>query len=135
MAKRLLSSTPKQIFGHALEFQLIFNSGAAFSLATSATIFLSVLSICAIVGIYIFARSITSRMWGLALGLLFGGILGNLSDRVFRAPYFFRGSVVDWIRLPHWPVFNLADTSIVISAAAIALLLLKNVKPRSRDEQ
>jgi signal peptidase II len=74
-------------------------------------------------------------MWGLALGLLLGGILGNLSDRVFRAPYFFRGSVVDWIRIPYWPVFNLADTSIVISAAAIALLLLKNVKPRSPDEQ
>jgi signal peptidase II len=114
--------------------QLTSNSGAAFGLAQSATVFLSLLGFLAIYAIYHFARSITSRIWGIALGLLLGGISGNLIDRCFRAPYLLHGSVVDWIRLPHWPVFNLADTSIVISAITIALLLFNDVKPRSLDE-
>jgi signal peptidase II len=103
-------------------------------LATSATYFLSLLSLAAIAGIYLFARSITSRAWGIALGFLLGGICGNLSDRIFRSPYWLKGAVTDWIKLPHWPVFNLADTSIVISAATIGLLLIKNVKPRAFDD-
>lgn len=103
-------------------------------MATSATLLLSLLSLAAIAGIYLFARSITSRAWGIALGFLFGGICGNLSDRIFRSPYWLKGAVTDWIKLPHWPVFNLADTSIVISAATIGLLLIKNVKPRAFDD-
>lgn len=72
--------------------------------------------------------------WGFALGLLLGGVAGNLIDRVFRPPYLLRGEVVDWIRLPYWPVFNLADTSIVIAAITIAILLFNDVKPRSHHD-
>ena len=134
LALRTLSSTPKRILGSLLELRLTVNSGAAFSLAQSATIFLSLLSFLAIGAISIFARSITSRAWGVALGFLLGGICGNLYDRIFRAPYLLHGAVVDWIRLPHWPIFNLADTSIVISAITIAILLANDVKPRSRHD-
>ena len=130
LAIRTLSGSPKRIIGSFLELELTSNSGAAFSLATSATLFLSLLSIGAIAAIYIFVKSITSRAWAIALGFLLGGICGNLSDRIFRSPYWLKGAVTDWIKLPHWPVFNLADTSIVISAATIGLLLIKNVKPR-----
>jgi len=114
--------------------QLASNSGAAFGLVGSATIFLSLLAFLAIAAIYLFSRSITSRSWGIALGFLLGGICGNLIDRVFRAPYLLRGQVIDWIKLPHWPIFNLADTSIVISAIAIAILLINDVKPRSHHD-
>jgi signal peptidase II len=118
------------VLGSFLRFQLTFNSGAAFNVATGAAPLFSLISMLAIGGIIIFAKSLTSIPWAISLGALLGGILGNLSDRLFRTPYLFRGAVVDWIRLPHWPVFNLADTSIVLSAAVIALLVLTNVKPR-----
>jgi len=131
LALRTLSTNPKEILGSFLQLQLTSNSGAAFGLAQSATIFLSLLSFVAIAAIYLFSRSITSRPWGVALGFLLGGISGNLIDRIFRAPYLLHGQVVDWIRLPHWPIFNLADTSIVISAITIAILLFNDVKPRS----
>ena len=62
------------------------------------------------------ARRLRSLTWAITLGLLLGGALGNLGDRIFRSPGFLRGHVVDWIELPHWPVFNLADSA--ISAAA-----------------
>lgn len=131
---RTLDSNPRKILGSFLQLQLTSNSGAAFGVAQSATVLLSLLGFLAIYAIYFFARSITSRVWGIALGFLLGGICGNLIDRCFREPYLLHGSVVDWIRVPHWPVFNLADTSIVISAITIAFLLLNDVKPRSRDE-
>ena len=133
-ALRTLNRNPKRIIGTILQLQLTGNSGAAFSLAKGATVLLSMLSLLAIVGIYTFSRSVTSRPWGFALGLLLGGVSGNLIDRFFRPPYFLRGEVVDWIRVPHWPVFNLADTSIVISAITIAILLINDVKPRSKHD-
>lgn len=125
---------PHRILGDFLQLQLSRNSGAAFGLAQSATVFLSLLSLLAIMVLALFARSITSPRWGVALGFLLGGISGNLTDRIFRPPYLLYGEVVDWIRLPHWPTFNLADTSIVISAVSIAFLLLNDVKPRSHHD-
>ncbi len=134
LALRTLGRDPKRILGSFLQLQLTTNSGAAFGFAQSATIFFSLLSFLAIAGIYLFAKSITAGSWGIALGFLLGGISGNLVDRFFRPPYLLHGQVVDWIRLPHWPIFNLADTSIVISAVTVAILLLNDVKPRSRDD-
>jgi signal peptidase II len=64
-----------------------------------------------------------SLAWSIALGLLLGGATGNLSDRLFRAPGPFRGRVVDWINLPHFPwTFNVADSAIVCAAVLIAIL-------------
>ena len=134
LALHTLGRDPKPVLGSFLQLQLTANSGAAFGFAQSATVFLSLLSFLAIAGIYLFSKSITARSWGIALGFLLGGISGNLVDRFFRPPYLLHGQVVDWIRLPHWPIFNLADTSIVISAVTIAILLLNDVKPRSRDD-
>lgn len=134
LALRTLGGTPKRVLGSFLELELTRNSGAAFNVAQGATIFLSLLSFLALGAIATFARSITSRPWGIALGFLTGGICGNLLDRLFRPPYLLHGEVIDWIRLPHWPIFNLADTSIVISAITIAILLFNDVKPRSRNE-
>ena len=58
----------------------------------------------------------------MALGLLLGGATGNLTDRIFRSPGLLRGWVVDWIQVPHWPVFNLADSAIVCGGALMVLL-------------
>src|ERR1035437_3415462 len=66
--------------------------------------------------------------WADALGLLLGGATGNLLDRIFRAPGLFAGHVVDWIELPHWPVFNLADSSICCAAVLVVLLALRGIR-------
>src|SRR6185437_6183595 len=69
------------------------------------------------------ARNLRSLGWAITLGLLLGGAMGNLADRVFRAPGVFRGDVVDWIELTrYWPVFNLADSAIVCGGILTVLL-------------
>ena len=72
-------------------------------------------------------RRIDSKVWAVTLGILVGGVSGNLSDRIFRAPGGLNGGVVDWIQLPHWPVFNFADIAIDVSVIAIVILLVKKI--------
>lgn len=68
-------------------------------------------------------RKVSVRAWSYPWGGLIGGILGNLTDRIFRDPGIFRGHVVDWIGLPNWALFNIADSAIVISVATMAILV------------
>ena len=71
------------------------------------------------------ARNLRSVGWAITLGLLLGGAMGNLADRIFRAPGLFRGNVVDWIELTrYWPVFNLADSAIVCGGILTVLLAM-----------
>ena len=115
-----------------LKFELTTNSGAAFNLATSGTYLLTSLSAAAIFALLLLARRInlsSAQPWALPLGLALGGIMGNLSDRIFRAPGIFHGSVVDWIRLPHWPTFNIADSSLVVAAGITLYLISKGLSP------
>jgi signal peptidase II len=115
------------LIGNLFGLVLVRNGGAAFSMATGATWILTLVALAVVVTIIRFARRIGSRGWAIALGLLLGGALGNLTDRLFRAPGFFRGHVIDFLEWPHWPVFNLADSSIVTAAVLIALLSLRGI--------
>jgi signal peptidase II len=110
------------LLGHVLRLTLTRNAGAAFSVGTSATILFTVVAVGVVVVIAREARRLTSPGWALTLGLLLGGALGNLVDRLLRSPGPLRGHVVDWIELPHWPVFNLADSAIVIGGCLAVLL-------------
>jgi signal peptidase II len=67
-------------------------------------------------------RSTQSRWTALAFSLVLGGAVGNLCDRIFREPGFLRGHVVDFIRFPHWPSFNVADSAITVGAVLVVLL-------------
>ena len=80
-----------------------------------------------IVAILRTARRLRSIPWAITLGLLLGGATGNLGDRLFRSPGFLRGDVVDWIQLPHWPVFNVADSSIVCGGMLAVLLAARGI--------
>ena len=124
-----LASEPKQILGSFLQLTLVKNPGAAFGFATGLTLLYSILAVLVVATIVYFARAISSGGWQLTAGLLLGGVMGNLADRAFREPAFFRGHVIDWIELPNWPVFNLADSAIVIAAAIAFVLSVKNVPP------
>ena len=123
----LSNGQPRPIVGSFLKFQYARNSGAAFSMATGSTWIFTLVAAFVVVGIVVVAGRIRSLAWAVALGLLLGGSLGNLSDRIFRSPGQFRGRVVDWIELPHWPIFNIADSAIVIAASLIALLSIRGI--------
>ena len=132
---------PVRTLGGAVYLDVARNSGAAFSLGTGFTVILSVIALAVVAVIVRTASRMRSIGWAVSLGLILGGALGNLADRIFRAPGVFRGHVVDWISLfgpdaAHWPIFNLADSAIVCGAVLAALLSLFGVpldgRPRSR---
>ncbi|HEX8004254.1 MAG TPA: signal peptidase II [Mycobacteriales bacterium] len=109
------------------------NPGAAFSIAGGATVLFSLIAIGIAVVIVRTARRITSNAWALTLGLLLGGALGNLVDRMLRSPGPFRGHVVDFVDLHWhgesvWPVFNVADMAIVAGGALALLLSFRGVE-------
>ena len=126
----LVPGRPVDVVGGVVRFDLLRNPGSAFSLATGYTAVLSLVAVAVIVVVVRIASRLRSTVWALAFGLLLGGALGNLSDRVFRAPGPLRGHVVDFIALPHWPIFNVADTGITVSAVVIVVL---SVVGRSYD--
>jgi lipoprotein signal peptidase len=113
-----------RLLGGLLILQETRNSGAAFSLGPSLTVVYAAIAIAVAVAIARTSRLIASTPWAVVLGLLLGGATGNLTDRLLRAPGPLRGQVVDWIWLPHWPPFNLADSAIVVGAVLMALLVL-----------
>ena len=131
-ALQSLSAEPRKILGSILQFTLVFNSGAAFSLATGFTILFSLLALGVVIAVIYFAPKITSTGWQFTIGLLLGGVLGNLTDRIFREPSFLSGYVIDWIQIPHWPVFNLADSAICIAAAIAFVLSVRDIPPIAR---
>jgi signal peptidase II len=120
---------PIKIIGSILQLRLVFNPGAAFSFGTSFTFIFTILAILAVAVIAYYAIKITDRRWAAVLGLALGGVLGNLTDRIFREPSFFNGHVIDWIELPNFPVFNVADMAIVCAALLSVFLIAKEIPP------
>lgn len=118
---------PRELLGTVLQLNLTRNAGAAFSILTGSTWILTVIACSVVVFIVFTARRLGSRGWALALGLLLGGSLGNLTDRMFRAPGPGRGHVVDFLQLPNFPIFNIGDSAIVTAAALIALLAFRGI--------
>jgi signal peptidase II len=124
---KLTDRPPVHVVGDILTFYLARNPGAAFSTGTSYTLVLSCVAIAVAVAVVWFARRLGSTGWAVGLGFLLAGVLGNLTDRVFRAPGFLRGHVVDFLQLPHWPVFNVADMCINVAAALIIIQAVRGM--------
>jgi lipoprotein signal peptidase len=118
---------PVRLLGGLLTLRVLRNSGAAFSIGTSMTVVFSLIAVGVIFAILRTARRLRSIPWAVTLGLLLGGAAGNLGDRIFRSPGPFRGYVVDWIQLPHWPVFNVADSCIVCGGVLAVLLAARGI--------
>jgi signal peptidase II len=119
---------PIRLLGGALLLAVSRNSGAAFSFAQGATVLFTAVAVAVVVVIVRTARKLGSTGWAVSLGLLLGGATGNLVDRIFRAPGPGRGAVVDFIDFRVWPVFNLADSAIVVGGALAVLLSLRGVE-------
>jgi len=118
-----------KVIGEFFQLTYVRNPGAAFSFASGATVFLSLFSLSVMVVILYYSPQITSRGWAVVLGLVLGGILGNMVDRIFREPGVLRGHVIDWLQLPNWPVFNIADMAIVSAALISMVLTARNIPP------
>ena len=118
----LRSGHPVDVVDGLLTLRLVRNPGAAFGFAQGMTVVFTLVAVAVAGFILRIAGQLRSKAWAVALGLLLGGAMGNLADRVFREPAAFRGHVIDFLELPHWPVFNLADSAIVTAAVLIVLL-------------
>lgn len=114
--------------GPLLTLEVSRNSGAAFSFAQGATVVFTLVAIAVIVVIIRTAPRLRSPAWAVTLGLLLGGAVGNLLDRLLRAPGPGRGAVVDFIHVPHYAVFNAADSAITVGAVLAVLLSLRGVE-------
>jgi signal peptidase II len=129
---------PVHVIGDFLIFYLIRNPGAAFSLGENVTwLFTIALAIVAVVIVWLTATRVRSRLWAVALGLLLGGVLGNLTDRMFREPGFPVGHVIDFINTP-WmmpAIYNVADMFIVTMMIGVALLVLFGLGLDGRRER
>jgi signal peptidase II len=115
------------VLGDWFTLHLTFNPGAAFSTGTDFTILFTGLAMLAVVVVLWLSRRVGSTGWALALGILLGGVCGNLTDRIVREPEPFHGHVVDFLMLPRWPVFNFADVFINLAAGLIILQTFRGI--------
>src|SRR5262249_10345955 len=131
----LREDSPVRILGGAVYFVLTRNSGAAFSMGTHLTWLFPAITVVVVIGIAWMATRLRSSLWAISLGLVLGGAMGNLTDRLFRAPGVFVGHVVDYIsvfsdRGAYFPIFNAADSCLTIG---VILAVLLELTGRRRD--
>lgn len=125
---RLEHHAPVRLLHGLVTLEVSRNSGAAFSFAQGSTVLFTLIAAGVVVMIVRVMPRLASRGWAITLGLLLGGALGNLLDRLTRAPGIGRGAVVDFIHLPHFATFNVADSAITIGAGLVVLLSVKGVE-------
>ncbi|WP_063628113.1 signal peptidase II [Actinospica robiniae] len=135
VVSRLTLGQPVHVIGSLLQLTYTRNSGAAFSIGWSYTAIFSLIAIGVVFVILRLARNLYSGPWAVALGLLLGGAAGNLTDRIARAPGPFRGWVVDFVQLPHFAIFNLADAAITCGGVLMVLLAFRGLHPDGTDER
>jgi signal peptidase II len=124
---RLQPGDPRHLLGEVLQLHLIRNAGAAFSMATGVTWVLTIVALVVVVVVVRSARRLGSVGWAVTLGLLLGGALGNLTDRLLRSPGFGRGHVVDFIDYAGLFIGNVADIAIVVAALAVAVQAVRGI--------
>lgn len=126
--RHLTGEAPRDLIGSLLRLNLTYNPGAAFGLGAGFTVAIAILAVLAVLVISAFVVKVRSVVWALALGLVLAGVAGNLCDRLLRDPGPLRGHVVDFLQLPHWPIFNVADMCINIGALLIVVQFARGVE-------
>jgi signal peptidase II len=122
--RALTDEDPVDLIGSFLRLDLIRNPGAAFSIGTGNTWVLTIIAVVVLVVVIRVSRRLGSSGWAWALGLLLGGALGNLTDRIVREPGLGRGHVIDFLNYNGWFIGNVADIAIVSAAILIGLLAM-----------
>lgn len=124
---RFSAQDPVELLGGFLTLTLTYNSGAAFSIGQGYPWVFTLIATAVVAYILWMSRRIHSTVWAVALGLIAGGATGNLVDRFFRDPAPLHGHVVDWIQVPNWPVFNVADSGIVCGGVLAVWLAFRGI--------
>lgn len=128
-----------EVLGQLLQFHFVKNAGAAFSIGSGSTWIFSIVGVGVLGFVIWYAPRIRSVAWAILFGLLLGGLLGNLTDRLFREPGFGVGHVVDFLQIPLLPaIFNLADVAIVSSMVLFLILTIRGIGldgKRTDDEE
>jgi len=125
---RLSGRPDVPVVGDLLVLHLTHNPGAAFSTGTEYTVALTCVAMAAVLVVLYLSRRIGTVAWAVALGLLLAGVSGNLTDRLLRAPGPLRGHVIDFLMLPNWPVFNVADMCIDVAAGLILIQAFRGIR-------
>jgi signal peptidase II len=123
VVSNLAGRRPVDLVGDVVQLRYTTNSGGAFSLLTGAPLFFGIMAMVIIGGIVYASRRAQPMAMLVILGLILGGALGNLTDRLLRGDALLRGEVVDFIKVGIWPVFNLADSCVVVGGILLAILL------------
>ena len=124
----LTVGVPVDVLGEFLRFTFVKNPGAAFSIGSGTTWIFAILASAVAVFIIVFSRRIRSGAWAVLFGLLLGGTLGNLTDRLFREPGFGTGHVIDFFQVWIFPaIFNVADIGIVSAMGLFIILTIRGV--------
>lgn len=131
LALEYLADEPIDVIRGALTLRLNYNAGGAFGILESTPGFFLIATIVVAAAIVLWARKIDEPSWGLCLGMILGGGLGNLIDRLFRAT---GGRVVDFIDLHVWPIFNIADSFIVLGVGILLILSARAERAERRGE-
>ena len=131
--KNLEHRSDIHVVGDFLRLSFARNPGAAFSFATGSTIVFTVVAVTVAIVIIRTSRTLTHPWWAACLGALLGGAMGNLLDRLFRSPGMGVGHVVDFIRFPHYPLFNVADIAIVGSAIVMVVMSLRGIEMSTKE--
>ncbi len=126
--RHLTGAAPRDLLGELLRLNLTYNPGAAFGLGAGFTLAITALAAVAVAVIAVFITKARTVAWAVALGLALAGVAGNLCDRVLRDPGVLRGHVVDFLQLPHWPIFNVADMCINAGAALIVIQFIRGIE-------
>jgi signal peptidase II len=127
--KFLTEGASKPLIGEVLKLYLIRNDSAAFSIGFGQTWFFTIFSSLAVLALLWFGPRVQTRGWAIICGLLLGGVVGNLIDRIFRQPGFPNGQVIDFLQIPfNFPIFNVADTAIVVSMGIFAIRIMRGHK-------
>ncbi|MGX1807798.1 signal peptidase II [Nocardia sp. NPDC055321] len=130
MVAQLTPGEPVYLIGKTVRFTLVRNPGAAFSMGgTGMTWLLTLIATAVVIGVIRIGSTLRSLPWAIGLGMVLGGALGNLVDRLFRSPGPLQGHVVDFVAVGWWPVFNVADSAIVCGAILLVTLTLFGFEP------
>jgi len=113
----------------SLRLNLAFNTGMAFSQGTGIGPVIGVVALLVIVGLLVSVGRASSPLYTPAVGLIIGGAIGNLVDRLFRAPGWFRGGVVDFVDVQWWPIFNVADIGVTVGGVLLLVSTLRTPRP------
>lgn len=129
----LMGRNPIDVIGTLLRLTYVENTGAAFGLGAGLAWMFTIAAIIVTIVVIRISRNLGSLAWAFALGGLMGGALGNAIDRVMREPGWGSGYVVDFLQLPYWPVFNIADVAVVTSAIGMVVLSAFGIGLRGRQ--